>query len=531
MGILWFAAALPIIVVLGLMVGLRWPAVKAMPIALGITVALSLMVWQLAPAAVFFSFLKGGLIAINILLIVFGAVLLLRVLEHGGAVATIDKLLGNVSKDRRVQAIIVAWLFGSFIEGAAGFGAPQAIVAPLLVSLGFPPLAAVIIAVLANSSAVTFGAVGVPVTFGIGSVAPEHVVAVTHIASILHGILALLVPVFIVWVLTRSFGKDRRSSIRDVLPFALFAGAAFSIPMIITAWLVGPEIASIVGGAVGLAVCVAIARRGWLMPKRTWSFPPQSQWFANWRGHHEPHKHKNHCPVWKALLPYALVALILIITRMDWLPLKAWLQAQALVIPLGTDSYAFQYLYNPGVLFLLVSAFAILLFKLDWADLFVEARDAAARFVHPLIALIAAVGTVQLFQATASNPAGLASIPVTLAQPALPLGSAFLFVSPLIGVLGAFIAGSNTVSNLLFGGFQLSAATAIGLAPALVLSLQTVGGAVGNVIAVHNIVGASATAGIHNREGDVIRATIIPCIIYALAAGILGFVALKIGLV
>ncbi|MEK6822633.1 MAG: L-lactate permease, partial [Nanoarchaeota archaeon] len=363
--LLAFLAALPILIVFGLIVGYRWPADKAMPMTLLVTALLALTQWHITLVAVGVAVAKGFLITVNILYVIFAAILLLRILEIGGAVATIDRMLGAVSQDRRIQAIIIAWLFGAFIEGAAGFGTPQALAAPLLVSLGFPALAAVIVAVLANSAPVTFGAAGVPITVGIGSYAHEYVTGVTRYASVLHGIVGIIVPLMIVMVMTRMFGQ--RKSWKDGLeaaPFALFSGAAFTVPMAVSAFVLGPELASIIGGLVGMIIVIIAARAGFLVPRNVWRFPPRAQWDKSWTGHHVPDVHDGRMSPTLAMLPYMLVAVLLVITRLPQLPLQAWLQTVAITFPLGTESFTFLPLYSPAFIFLACGIIATIVYKL-----------------------------------------------------------------------------------------------------------------------------------------------------------------------
>lgn len=160
-------ALTPIIAVLLFLVVLRMPAVKAMPISLLATALLAVLYWKVPVIQVLAASLEGIIIGISILYIVFGAILLLNTLKLSGAIDTIRNSFLGITADRRVQLIIIAWLFGAFIEGAAGFGTPAAIAAPLLVALGFPPLAAVVLALIADSSPVSFGAVGTPIIVGV----------------------------------------------------------------------------------------------------------------------------------------------------------------------------------------------------------------------------------------------------------------------------------------------------------------------------------------------------------------------------
>lgn len=241
-------AALPILLAAGLLVAFRWPARRVMPLVYFLTVGIGLMLWEMPFSAVAASTIQGLFITFDILLIVFGAILLLAALKQSGAIVIIRQMFVNISPDRRVQVIIIAWLFGSFLEGASGFGTPAAIVAPLLVALGFPAMAAVMIGLMVQSTAVTFGAVGTPILIGVtggiespallaqltevGMTFNDYLLLITAQAAIIHGIVGTLMPTFMVIMMTRFFGVRRSwTEGLSILPFALFSGLAFTIPM------------------------------------------------------------------------------------------------------------------------------------------------------------------------------------------------------------------------------------------------------------------------------------------------------------
>jgi len=222
-GILALIAVIPIAAIFILMVGFRWPATKAMPLAFILALLLVLFVWETPLNWVMASSLNGIVIALKIIFIVFGALALLFTLRECGALATINRGFVSITPDRRIQAIIVAWLFGAFIEGSAGFGTPAALVAPLLLSLGFPALASVMVALVANSTPVSYGAVGTPTLIGIGTSlnTPEILATLSERGmdysvfinqtgiwtALQHSIPGILMPLIMVIMLTRFFGK------------------------------------------------------------------------------------------------------------------------------------------------------------------------------------------------------------------------------------------------------------------------------------------------------------------------------------
>lgn len=514
--ILALIAAVPFLLVFLLMIGFRWPAVKAMPVTFAVTAVLALFVWDLHLATLFVSAFKGIIIAVEILFIIFGALLLLRMLEYGGALCAINRALSSLSRDRRVQALLIGFLFVCFVEAIAGFGTPQALVAPLLIGIGWPALAAAVVTLMADAVPVSFGAVGVPITYGIGSVAPQHVAAVTVNVALIHGIGAFLLPLMILIVLTRSFGTGRWRDVTEMMPFVLLTGAAYAVPMLITAFLLGPELPALVGSIVGFIIVAFAAKKRWFLPASTWEF---GRFRAGWTGHLVPHTHKAACSHLLAYLPYTLIAVLLLITRIE--PIKSWLRTFAVHIPLGTETYALQLLYSPGTIFLAGCLLAMVIYRVTIREFISEASETAQRLAGPLVALITAIATVQLFLAT--------TMPAALASPAVLLGGAYLIVAPFIGTLGAFIAGSNTVSNLLFAPLQLATAVQLGLSAALVLALQTVGGSAGNMIAVHNVVAAGAATGLRHKEADIIRIVLVPCLLYGVMAVIIGYAILALG--
>ncbi|MCG8402307.1 MAG: L-lactate permease, partial [Firmicutes bacterium] len=169
LGALSLLSLTPILVVFIFLVFLRWPAKHAMPLAWAYTGIIGVLVWKMDVVRVIASSIQGVIVAVTILYIVFGAILLLNTLTHSGAVTTIRRGFMDITPDRRIQAIIIAFLFGAFIEGAAGFGTPAAVAAPLLVVLGFPAMAAVLTALIIQSTPVSFGAVGTPILIGVKS--------------------------------------------------------------------------------------------------------------------------------------------------------------------------------------------------------------------------------------------------------------------------------------------------------------------------------------------------------------------------
>lgn len=542
-----FLSILPVLSIFFFLVIMRWSAKKGMLYSFIITVLIAFFGWQMGVVEITAASIKGVMTALEVGVIVFGAVLLLNVLKESGAVATIRASFTSISPDRRVQAIIVAWLFGTFLEGAAGWGAPATVVGPLLIALGFPALAAVMIALMLQSAPVSYGAVGTPILVGVNTSLENQPVVNSFLdgqgmelssfifnvggqVSIFHAMVGLFIPLFMSAMLTRFFGKNK-SFLEGlkVWPFAIFAGLAFVIPFSLTANFLGPEFPSLIGGLVGLAIVVPLARKGFLMPKDTFDFEPHESWDKSWISDmkSEPRAPKD-ISMFKAWLPYILVALLLVVTRIEALGLNALLSKWSVAFDdiLGTGiAHSFTPLMIPGVVFIIVAILTGWIHKLNMAGMGDAFKVSGKTILSAMAALIVSVPLVQVFINSGINSSGLESMPLVLAHAAAGLfGDSWPLISPTIGALGAFAAGSNTVSNMMFGLFQFGVADQINASPLIIVSLQAVGGAAGNMICVHNVVAASAAVGMIGKEGTIIAKLLIPTAFYLVFAGAIGFV-------
>ncbi|ERN42956.1 L-lactate transport [Rubidibacter lacunae KORDI 51-2] len=546
-------AVVPIATVFLLLIVARQPAGRAMPLAYAVTVGISLFVWQVPFSQVAASGVQGLVAAGEILYIVFGAILLLNTLQESGAIASIRQSLLGVSRDRRVQVAIVAWLFGSFIEGASGFGTPAVIAVPLLVAIGFPAMAAVISALIIQSTPSSFGAVGTPIIIGVdaglegvsaveqqlanlGLTQPEYLKVIGQWAGVFHGIVGTFLPLVLVVVLTTGFGA--RKSVADGLAawkFALFAGLSFTIPYTLTAWFIGPEFPTLIGGLVGLGIVVPAARSGFLVPAQTWDFPDREQWPESWssarpEGRIKPAR--TLMPAYKAWLPYVLLGLILMLTRFEFLPIRGWLQSATYTWSniFGTEVTArTQPFYLPPTVFLIVVAITYFVHDMQPSAMHRAVLRALPMLQKTVLALGAAVLMARTFINSGVNTAGLNSMPLTLANGMSNItGLTWPFFAPFVGNIGSFVAGSVTVSNMMFSLFQFGVALQIGVTTAAILGLQCIGASAGNIICVSNIVAAEATVGLAGCEGLLMRKVLLPTIYYTVFAGLLGVLFLLV---
>ena len=543
----------PILLAAVLLVVFRVPAKRAMPTVYLGAAAIGLAAWQMEAVRVAAATIQGLFIAFDILFIVFSAILLLNTLEQSGGVAAIRRSFHTISDDRRVQVVIVAWLFGSFIEGAAGFGTPAAIAAPLMVALGFPAACAVMLGMMIQSTAVTFGAVGTPILVGVrgglageafaeqlaqaGLTLSDYLQAVTVRAAVLHAVAGTLIPVLMVMMMTRFFGA-KRSWVEglSVTPFALFGGLAFTVPYLAAAVLLGPEFPSLLGALVGLAVVTFAARRGILVPKDRWDFADRDAWPGEWVSGMEVSSdsavEQRPMATWLAWAPYVLVAALLVVTRLPQLPAGAALKAVKIPWPniFGTGiTAATTPLYLPATALLAAVVVTYFLHRMSRAAMGRALAASGRVMLGAGFVLIFTVPMVRVYINSGVNGAGYPSMPVAMAEwVAAHVGRVWPLFAGGIGALGAFIAGSNTVSNLMFSAFQDGVAQRLMISSVWVVALQAVGAAAGNMVAIHNVVAASATVGLLGREGSTLRKTILPTLYYLVVIGILGLIAVYV---
>ena len=341
-------------------------------------------------------------------------------------------------------------------------------------------------------------------------------------------------------MMTRFFGQNKSwTEGLSIVPFAIFGGLAFTIPYALTGVYLGAEFPSLIGALVGLPIVTLAAKKGFLVPKDSWDFAPREKWPVHWVSKFEMKldamTEKIPMSLTKAWIPYVLVAAILVLTRVSD-DVKAFVKGW--VIPfkdiLGEGiSYSIVPLYLPGGILVFVVLLTYFLHGMKGNEIKAAVSESSRVMLGAGFVLVFTIPLVRILINSGINGAGFDSMPVAMANyVAASMGDIYPLFAPLVGALGAFIAGSNTVSNMMLSQYQFGVADALGLSTAFMVALQAVGAAAGNMIAIHNVVAASATVGLLDQEGDTLRRTIIPTIYYCLLAGIIGMIGMYgIGLV
>ncbi len=503
------------------------PAHVALPLVAGLMFVLKLGYFSAEPEEINATVIQGFLTAWTPILIVWGAIFLFRTMEHSGALDVIHSWLDGVSKNRVAQLMIVGWAFAFMIEGASGFGTPAALAAPILVGLGFQPVRVAILCLIMNSVPVSMGAVGTPTWFGFSELglSCSEMLEVGFKSVLIHSIAALAIP-----IIALRFVVSGQEILRN-LRFIFLSILSCVVPYLVLS-IFSYEFPAVVGGITGLLISVFLARQGvGLTREDNIPSPPDNR------------PSQSMGKLVRAFFPLWGTVLILIITRIPQLGLRGLFNSTspnwshtfgtlgevgctpALVLTFNnimqTDvSWKMNLLYVPAIIpFFVISVISFVVLKMNSKSVGAVWRDSAEQIKHPMIALICALIFVKLLMAGGQESCVMI-IGKSLAQ---ATGKHWQLASSYLGALGSFFAGSNTVSNLTFGGIQDSIARNLSFNRTTMLALQSVGGAMGNMACINNIVAVCSVLGLQGKEGFILKRTVIPLIIYGIIAAILSF--------
>ena len=521
----FFVSVAPIVLLVFLMTKRNaTPSHVALPLVAVLVYVLKLVYFGTDANLVNATVVKGVLTALTPILIIWGAIFMFRTMEATGGMDVVRNWLNGISGNPVAQLMIIGWAFAFLIEGASGFGTPAALAAPILVGLGFPAVRVAILCLVMNSVPVSFGAVGTPTWFGFGQLglSEAELLRVSAQSALTHAAAALVIP-----VIALLFVVDRRT-IRANLGFIYLSILSCVVPYVLLAF-VNYEFPALLGGLIGTVASVLLAQYGigLAASEQETDRPPLINRSVI----------KATFPIWGAVA-------ILVVTRIEQLGLKGFLTDATPVIeaPLGSfgsfgasaslvlqlqnifgseSAWALQALYIPAfVPFFLISAIAFWLFHMPRATVTGIIGNSYERMRAPMFALFGALTMVQLLM-VGGNDSIVVLIGRTFADTA---GGSWIYVASLLGAIGAFFSGSATVSNLTFGGIQNSIALTLGLDRTVVLALQSVGGAMGNMVCINNIVAVCTILGINDKEGYILKRTVLPLLVYAAVAAIAGAV-------
>ncbi len=488
-------AIFPFLVFLYLLFVKKLPLLWTSVITLGLYTILAIFYWKIFPNFLYISYGKGFFVGLDIFIIIFGAIFFLEILKDLKVIKNISYYLGSISKDYRIQIIIIAWFLECFIEGTAGFGTPAAIAVPLLMGLGLPPVRALVVGLLGNSAPGVFGAAGTPIKMGFVGL---NTTGVPLIASLLN-MVGFIVPVFMLWIITKD-RINRKKEFFDALPFAIWSGLAFVIPSVLFGFI-GQEFPSILGSLTGLILIIISIKVGFLVPKEKLSLIEDKV------------EEKSSMSAFKSFLPYIILILLLILG-------KIFLGNLGMPLSIGFN-HTFN-LFNPGFIFIISGLFIILIWQEKRSIISSSIKKAFRGAITPFFVVFSMLAMVQIMINSGNNTSGILSAISLITH---GFETTWLpFFAPFIGAFGAFMTGSVTVSNIMFGHLFSIASTNLSLNTSVVLALGVVGAAAGNMIALADILTAEAVTGLKNSEIAVLKGVIVPCLTYIVIVGILGVI-------
>lgn len=510
----WVLAFSPILVVLVLMIGFRWGGLKAGPAGCLAAMLVAAIHFGADGELLVYAQLKGVLLTLFVLYIIWMALLFYHTADEVGAVEAIGVGLPRLTADRGLQALLLGWIFSAFLQGAGGFGVPVAVIAPLLVGLGFPRLNAVVIPSLGHAWAVTFGSLGSSF-YALMAATGRSGAEMAPWGAIMLGFSCLTCGAAVLW----AAGGPR--TLRQHLVPMLFIGASMATIQYVIVTNGFWELGGLGGGLTGLALSLLLFRlpryRGGIAQRK--DVDPQGSTL----------------PLRLALAPYALLILVIIGGQLVP-PVKALLGQVVIRVEfpeLSTSSgwvtpaetgRTINLFGHAGALLLYASIASYLLLR--WQGHCQPGavgrikRHTVRRAVRSSVGIATMVGMAVVMQ-----HAGMTR---TLAEGvAAAVGDAFPLASPFIGALGAFMTGSNTNSNVVFGSFQQDAAALLGLNVLIILAAQTAGAALGSVFAPAKVIVGASTVGLGGKEGPVLKKVMVYGLVLVAAASVATWAAMR----
>jgi len=521
------AAAVPVVTLLVLIatgaVKTHIAALIALAAAILVAVLLFTMPWGLALRAAFLGALIGffpiGWIVLNV-------IFMYRLTVATGAFAILQRAIGGVSADRRLQLLLIAFSFGAFFEGASGFGTPVAVTAAILIGLGFSPLAASGLSLIANTAPVAYGALGTPIA-GLASVTGLDPYLLGAMVGRQLPFFSLIVPAWLIWAFAGWRGMVQ------VWPAILVTGVSFAVPQFLISNFINPWIVDI-GAALVSMGCLILFLKVW-HPAEIWTSPALRHHDTSAATMPPPPAVTGAAPtqteVWWSLIPWIIVCAVLLVWGTGWFkavvnpiftinwPIEGLHNLVEKVPPVVAKPapepavFAFTYLSFTGTGMLIAAIISGFFMKYSPLRM-IRAYGETIRVVsYSLITIAAmlAIGTLTRFS----------GLDATLGLAFAGAGVLYQFFGTLLGWLGVALTGSDTASNVLFGGLQKITAEQLGLSPILMSAANSSGGVMGKMIDAQSIVVASTATNWFGHEGSILRYVFFHSITLACLVGVL----------
>lgn len=509
-------AMLPIIWLIIALSGLKMAGHVACPIALIITVIEALFLWKQKIIDVLTGGLEGFAMAIwPICLVIVAAVFTYNLVVHTKNMELIKKMLTSVSKDKRILVLIISWGFGGFMEGMAGFGTAVAIPAGILCGLGFDPIFAAMICLVANTTPVAFGSIGIPtVTAANVTGFSPHMTASYVVLQL--AIMVILVPFFLVFITGKHEGAKGLGDYKEILFITLMSGVSFLIPQYLTAKFIGAELPAVIGSVCSMAVTIILAKV--MLKGKSSKFDVEI----------EEKEDERSLTVKDALVawsPFILVLVFLLLTSTLVPAIHDPLSAIKSNVPIytgeGAAPYTFTWVATPGVLILIAAFIGGIIQKCPIGEIFGVLGKTIVQMLKTIITIMAVLATAKIM--------GYSGMTQSIADFIVRVtGSFYPLVAPLIGSIGTFVTGSSTSSSVLFSKLQASTGAELNINQIWLVAANTVGSTAGKIISPQSIAVATAATATVGKESEILTKVIKYFVLFAVIYGLVCYFGLRL---
>ena len=471
-----------------------------------ITAIESIAIWKFSPVNMLTAALEGALNALwPICLVIVAALFTYNLSLETGAMEKIKKMLASVSTDQRVLALLIAWGFGHFMEGMAGFGTAVAIPAGILIALGMEPLPVVVGCLVVNSMPTAFGSVGVPTTT-VSNITGLDVVKLSADTAKIEVLIFALLPFFLIFIVGKGF-----KAFKGMIGMIIVAAVSFIVPMFIFATFVGPELPDIIGSICSMIAIVVFAR----MRKGEVPEEYRAKTSAD-ADSSEPLNVKEAVIAWA---PFLLIFILLVLTSLVPFikePLSAIKSSFHIYTGNPDSKLTFTWINTPGVIIIISAVIGGLIQGASVSTLLNVFVKTVKNNVKTIVTIMSVLATAKIMGYAGMTP-DIAAFLVTVT------GKYFPLISPLIGTLGGFVTGSGTSTCVLFGPMQAETATAIGADPSWLVAANTCGAGIGKMISPQGIAIGAASAGLTGSESKILSQAVKYCVVFVVVAGALCF--------
>ena len=509
-------AMLPIICLIIALSGLMMAGHVACPIALIITAVEALFLWKQKIIDVLTGGLEGFAMAIwPICLVIVAAVFTYNLVVHTKNMELIKKMLTSVSKDKRILVLIISWGFGGFMEGMAGFGTAVAIPAGILCGLGFDPIFAAMICLVANTTPVAFGSIGIPtVTAANVTGFSPHMTASYVVLQL--AIMVILVPFFLVFITGKHEGAKGLGDYKEILFITLMSGVSFLIPQYLTAKFIGAELPAVIGSVCSMAVTIILAKV--MLKGKSSKFDVEI----------EEKEDERSLTVKDALVawsPFILVLVFLLLTSTLVPAIHDPLSAIKSNVPIytgeGAAPYTFTWVATPGVLILIAAFIGGIIQKCPIGEIFGVLGKTIVQMLKTIITIMAVLATAKIM--------GYSGMTQSIADFIVRVtGSFYPLVAPLIGSIGTFVTGSSTSSSVLFSKLQASTGAELNINQIWLVAANTVGSTAGKIISPQSIAVATAATATVGKESEILTKVIKYFVLFAVIYGLVCYFGLRL---